>query len=83
MVVDRLSAFHIGSVIDVTGGQLISSLSLRYPSTWLGKLRNIRQTAIEGRRYISLKRCEMYCVRLSIFTSLCCCIVQLFGAGRL
>ena len=50
VVVDRLSSFHIGSVRDATGGQLISSFSLHYPPQWLGRLKNINSISFEGKR---------------------------------
>ena len=54
LIAERLSVFHIGSVRSVTGGQLISSFSLQYPQQWLGRLRDIKSTSIEGTRYIGL-----------------------------
>lgn len=48
---DRLSAFHIGSVREVTGGRLISSFSLDYPHKWLGRLKDVGCTTVEDRKY--------------------------------
>ena len=51
---DRLSAFHIGSVREATGGKLISSFTLKYPNEWLGRLKDIGYTTVEDRRYESI-----------------------------
>ena len=48
---DRLSAFHIDSVREATGGKLISSFSLEYPHEWLGRLKDVGCTTMEDRRY--------------------------------
>ena len=48
---DRLSAFHIGSVREATGGKLISSFSLEYPQEWLGRLKDVGCTTVEDKKY--------------------------------
>ena len=48
---DRLSAFHIGSVREATGGKLISSFSLEYPQEWLGRLKDVGGTTVEDKKY--------------------------------
>ena len=52
MVVDRLSSVYIGAVTVVTGGKVISSFSVGYPSNWLGALTNITPMVIKDRRCV-------------------------------
>ncbi len=53
LVAERLASFHVGSVRDVTGAQLISSFS---PpgclGNWLGRLRDIRSVNVGDKGYV-------------------------------
>ena len=50
VAVERLSAFNVGAVRAVTGGEFISSLSLECPRSCLGELRDIEPTTIDHKR---------------------------------
>ena len=54
VAVDRLSALHIGAAKDITGGELISSVSLKFPREWLGRLRSIKPYCIQKQRSVCL-----------------------------
>lgn len=52
---ERISLFHIDSVRDVTGAQLVSSLSLHGRlGDGLGRLRDIRSVSIGEKRSVML-----------------------------
>ena len=47
---EQLSAFHIDSVVDVTGGTMINSSSVPLDFTCLGHLRNVKIVSLAQKR---------------------------------
>ena len=50
-MLDRLSSVYMNAVKNVTGGEVISSFSLNYPSSWWGALNSITPMVIQDKRY--------------------------------
>ena len=56
MVVDRLSLQHIGSVVEVTGGEALSTHTLGFTNDSLGQLRKVSLVSFGGKRYGTVVR---------------------------
>lgn len=50
VVAEKLSAFHVDSVVDTTGGSIVNISSVHLDASYLGSLKDVKIVYLAGKR---------------------------------